>query len=75
MRNGITYIKYPCPYFWKEVAKTNIRVVHGGDFHDPKEIGNKDITEQVEKLVQECSIKFVDIREIYKQYRQRIDNL
>ena len=75
VRNGITYIKYPCLYFWKEVAKTNIKVVHGGDFHDPKEIGNKDITDQVEKLVRECSIKFVDIKEVFAEYKERIATL
>lgn len=71
-RNNVYYLNYPDEYFWKEVAKTNIRVVIGGDFHDPKEIGNRDYLDMFEKFVDECHIKFSDMREIYKEYRERI---
>ena len=72
VRRGVTYIDYPCNYFWKEVAKTNIRVVHGGDFHDPAEITMKENFEMFEALVKECNIKFSDITEIYNEYQNRL---
>ena len=72
VRRGVTYIDYPCSYFWKEVAKTNIRVVHGGDFHDPAEIEMRENFEMFEALVKECNIKFSDITEIYIEYQNRL---
>ena len=74
-RDGKIYLDYPCEYFWKEVAKTNIKVVHGGDFHHPSEIGNKKITDMFDGLVNKCQIKFSNIEEIYSDYSKRIKNI
>ena len=74
-RDGKVYIDYPCEYFWKEVAKTNIKVVYGGDFHSPTQIGNKKIINKFNDLVNKCQIKFSNIEEIYSDYSKRIKNI
>lgn len=71
-RQGNVYIDYPCEYFWKEVAKTNIRVVVGGDFHDPKEIEDSALDEQFDAFIKKCDIKLSDIKEIYLHYQNKI---
>ncbi len=70
--DGKTYIDYPCEYFWKEVSKTNIKVVVGGDYHYPEEIGDPQIKEKLDDLITKCHLKFTDIRQVYKDYRDRI---
>ncbi len=65
-------IGYPASYFWKKVAKTNIRVVYGGDYHFLWEVGDKHLEEKLNKFIKECNIKLSDIKEIYKEYRERI---
>ena len=70
-RNNKVYLDYPCEYFWKEVAKTNIKVVLGGDYHEPWEIGDRDIKKQLESLIDKCGIKLSDINQIYKEYNSK----
>lgn len=65
-------IGYPASYFWKKVAKTNIRVVYGGDYHFLWEVGDKHLEEKLNDFIKECNIKLSDIKEIYKEYRERI---
>lgn len=74
-RKGKLFIDYPCEYFWKEVAKTNVKVVVGYDFHYPEEIGDPKLAEKLEKFIKKCKIKLSDIREIYQNYRNRIEKL
>lgn len=65
-------IGYPASYFWKKVAKTNIRVVYGGDYHFLWEVGDKHLEEKLNDFIKECNINLIDIKEIYKEYRERI---
>ena len=65
-------IGYPASYFWKKVAKTNIRVVYGGDYHFLWEVGDKHLEDKLNEFIKECNIKLSDIKEIYKEYRDRI---
>lgn len=65
-------IGYPASYFWKKVAKTNIRVVYGGDYHFLWEVGDKHLEEKLNEFIKECNIKLSNIKEIYKEYRERI---
>lgn len=73
--NGEYSIEYPCLYFWEEVAKTNIRVVCGGDFHNPNEIGDENLIAQFDELIKKTGIQLVDISEIYKEYRDKLQDL
>lgn len=75
MRDGYRYINYPNEYFWKEVTKTNIKVVLGGDYHDPNEILMEDAKKQVYEMIEKYNIKIVDIEDVYKDYRKRIETL
>jgi len=74
-RDGQLFIDYPCEYFWKEVAKTNIKVVYGGDFHDPREIDDDANMELFKSFVKKCGIKLSDINEIYNEYQKRLKKL
>ena len=74
-RHGNVYIDYPCEYFWKEVAKTNIKVVVGGDFHDPKEIKDKVLDERLDAFIEKCHIKLSNIKDIYLDYQNRIPSV
>ena len=69
------FIDYPCEYFWKEVAKTNIKVVYGGDYHRPEDIVNEDRYQKFEELIKKTNIKFVDIKDIYMEYKKRLKKL
>lgn len=71
-RNGKIYLDYPCEYFWKEVSKTNIKVVLGGDFHSKDEIGNIESDIRVNNLIKKCQITLSNIEDIYTAYRNRI---
>ena len=71
-RHNNVYIDYPCEYFWKEVAKTNIKVVAGGDFHDPKEIDDKVLDERFNDFIEKCHIKLSNIKNIYLDYQNKI---
>ena len=75
IRHGVSHINYPTEHFWKEVAKTNIRVVLGGDFHDPAEIIREDALKQVYEMINKYNIRIVDIEEIYKEYKERIKKI
>ena len=75
VRHGVSYINYPCEYFWKEVAKTNIKVVLGGDYHNPNEIEDNTALNQINKMIKKYNIKISDIKEVYKDYRKRIEYL
>lgn len=72
---GTYTIDYPCLYFWQEVAKTNIKVVCGGDFHNPNEIGDEELLKQYEDLLKQTGVKLTDIREIYKNYKNKLKSL
>lgn len=71
-RFNTSIIEYPCDYFWSEVAKTNLKVVVGGDFHDPAEIEDKDLEDKLDSLVEKYNLKLTDIKDVYKDYRERI---
>ena len=74
-REGKRYIDYPCEYFWKEVAKTNIKVVHGGDYHDPKEIEDEKFKIKLDEFLKNIDIKFADIKEIYIKYKNKLKKI
>lgn len=74
-RNGKTFIDYPCEYFWKEVSKTNIRVVYGGDYHVPEEIFDHTLEEKADKLIKATNLKLADINEVYKEYQNQLKKI
>ena len=71
VRDGVEYIEYPAKYFWKEASKTNVKIVYGGDYHDPNEIGDEKIFNMFMEYVKECNITFSDINKIYIEYRNK----
>ena len=74
-RHGYHYIDYPTEYFWKEVGKTNIKVVCGGDFHSPDEIGNMDNLKKIEAIIKNCNLNIININDVYNDYQKRIKSL
>ena len=72
-RNGRYVIDYPCKWFWEQVGKTDIKVVLGGDFHSPEEIGNEDNLKKIEEIVNDCHLQLVDINKLYNKYRQSLN--
>lgn len=74
-RNGHHYIDYPNDYFWKEVAKTNIKVVTGGDYHSPEALGDSDVVakERMASFLKRCKIQLTNIKDVYSEYRQRLE--
>ena len=69
------YLDYPCEYFWKEAAKTNVKIVYGGDFHNPVEMDMQNIVQEVENLIKRTEIKLSDMNQIYNHYQQRLSKL
>ena len=74
-RNGRNVIDYPCKWFWQQVGKTNIKVVLGGDFHSPEEIGNEDNLIKIESLIKDCNLNVVDIMDIYYSYKNKLKSI
>ena len=74
-RKGRLVIDYPCKWFWKQVGKTNLKVVLGGDFHSPEEIGNMDTLKQIESIVKDYILKLADIKDVYDSYKIRLNSL
>ena len=72
IRDGVEYIEYPAKYFWKVASKTKVKIVYGGDFHDPSEIGDEHLLNLFNNFVEECGITFSNIHEIYKNYKKLI---
>lgn len=75
VKNGIEYIEYPADYFWKEAAKTKVKIVYGGDFHDPKQFSNKELMGKAEDLVKRCGVQLANIDEVYNNYHSRLEKL
>ena len=72
---GVNYLQYPCIYFWEQAAKTKVKIVYGGDFHDPSEIGRSDLNESLEELIKTSGVKLTDINQIYSEYQERLKKL
>ena len=71
-RHGRINIDYPADYFWEEVGKTNAKVVYGGDYHSPDEIGNKLNEDKLKNIIEKYHIVLSDICNIYKKYKESI---
>ena len=71
-RNGFIHIDYPSDYFWSEASKTNIKIVYGGDFHNPNEIGMEFTKQKLIDLIEKYHLQLVDIRQVYNDYSDRI---
>ena len=68
-------IEYPAEYFWKETAKTKVKIVVGVDCHDPSEIGDKELTNSISEFVDRCGVILSDIDEIYNNYKKRLEKI
>ncbi len=75
IKNGVEYLEYPCDYFWKQASKTNVKIVYGGDFHNPDNISNEELYKKAEDLIKRCGVKLSDINQIYKNYQDRIKKI
>ena len=73
--NRLDKIGYPTDYFWSKIAKSKIRVVYGGDYHEFFEVGNIECEQQLNELIQKHNLVLSDIKPIYEEYRQRIDKM
>ena len=68
-------IGYPTDYFWSKIAKRNIKVVYGGDYHELFEVGHERCEHLLNELIEKHNLVLSDIKTIYKEYRQRIDKM
>ena len=75
VRKGVRYLEYPCDYFWQEAAKTKVKIVYGGDFHNPTEIGSMELHHAGEDLIKRCNVKLADINQVYDEYQKRLKKL
>lgn len=75
VRDNEYYIDYPCEYFWQEVAKTNIPVVYGGDYHIPDQIEDKSLTRKLNDLINKTHVKLADIKEVYIEYKNKLKEI
>ncbi len=75
VKNGIFYYEYPCDYFWEEAAKTNVKIVYGGDFHTPRNIYRTELYQMAEDLIDRTGVKLTDINEVIKNYQARLKKL
>ena len=66
---------YPCDYFWKQAAKTEVKIVYGGDFHDPANMSNKKLFDKAFALVNRCKIKFTSIDKVMAEYSHKLEDL
>ena len=46
-----------------------------GDYHNPNEIEDSTALNQINKMIKKYNIKISDIKEVYKDYRKRIEYL
>ena len=72
LRKTDKYFEYPCDYFWQQAAKTNVKIVYGGDFHEPWEMTCEELPQGVEDLIKRCNVHLADINEIYKNYQNKL---
>ena len=75
VRNGIRYEEYPSNYFWEQAAKTKVKIVYGGDFHEVGEISRTDLCEQAEDLIKRAGVHLTDISQVYTEYQERLRQL
>ena len=75
IKNGIRYEEYPSDYFWTQAAKTKVKIVYGGDFHDPEEIVRDDLAQAAEDLIKRTGVHLTDISLIYDEYQERLKKL
>jgi len=75
LRDRNVAIQYPCDYFWSEVAKTNIKVVIGGDFHDLWEIEDGRLEDELNSFIERNNLKITNIEDVLKNYKERIKKI
>ena len=75
IKNGVRYEEYPSDYFWQQAAKTKVKIVYGGDFHEPDEIIRNDLREKAEDLIKRTGVHLTDISEVYNEYQERLKKL
>ena len=75
IRNGIRYEEYPSDYFWAQAAKSKVKIVYGGDFHEPEEISRNDLCEKAEEIIKRSGIRLADINLVYNEYQERLKKL
>lgn len=74
-RNGITYLEYPNDFFWEKAAKTKVKIVYGGDFHNPDHISNKELMQKAKDFIERNHIRLTNIDEVWANYQARLKEL
>ena len=69
------YLDYPCDYFWNEASKANVKIVYGGDFHNPDNMFNEDLFRKTRDFIEKCCIKLTDIDQVLIAYKKRIKTI
>ena len=73
--DGIKYLEYPCDYFWKEAAKTKVKIVYGGDFHTPKNISRDELYVKMLDLIERSNVKLANINKVWLTYQAKLKKL
>ena len=58
------YYAYPCDFFWQRAKEKGVKIVIGGDYHNPDIIGNKKYTSELLELINKYDLKIMSIEEL-----------
>ena len=75
LRPKSIYLEYPCDFFWEKAAKTNVKIVYGGDYHNPANISNIELHNRAKDLIKRCGVKLANIDQILIDYKKKLKAL
>ena len=64
------YFAYPCDFFWERAKEKGVKIVIGGDFHNPDVIGMKETTSQILDIVNKYDLKIMSAEEIISRINE-----
>lgn len=66
---------YPCDYFWQQAAKTKVKIVYGGDYHDPINMSNSNLHNKALDLIDRCNLSLTPIDLVLNNYKDRLKRI
>ena len=63
-------ICYPAEYFWERASKRGVKVVIGGDYHDPDRIGDPDKLAIIEEFVDKYNLNLISVDEVLERIKK-----
>ena len=65
-------ISYPCKPLWEIAKKKGAKIIYGGDYHFIHDVHNERNIKLLDEFINELGLEFVDPKEVYTKYRERI---